>query len=424
MKKYNGLIAVSVLVYILLAVAAGYGVKHTAGEKDQAWKVEINRIYTSLSGGAPLDKLNLHWYDHVKRVTWLSVEDAMEEAQGALFYEEDNQLESEIKPLFENDRLKGYLRFDYQEPEFDTGMLLVLVQICLALLELFLLALLRYLKSRLIRPFQQLSSLPQELACGHFKGIVKEENNKFFGRFLWGIGQLKDTLDASKKRQMELEKEKKKLLLSLSHDIKTPLGTIKLYGNALENKMYDSEAQRTRAAHQIGVKAEEIERYVEEIMKTSREDILDIRIEEGEFYLDQLMKQVLATYGEKCRIRLVELEVGAYEDRLLKGDLQRAAEVLENLFENAFKYGDGRRIEITFFEEDYCQLIRVFNSGSVVSDNDFNHIFESFFRAGNSEGIPGTGLGLYICREIMRKMGGEIFAQKEEGGMAFVLVFG
>ena len=213
-----------------------------------------------------------------------------------------------------------------------------------------------------------------------------------------------------------MEKEKKKLLLSLSHDIKTPLGTIKLYGNALENKMYDSEAQRTRAAHQIGVKAEEIERYVEEIMKTSREDILDIRIEEGEFYLDQLMKQVLATYGEKCRIRLVELEVGAYEDRLLKGDLQRAAEVLENLFEDAFKYGDGRRIEITFFEEDYCQLIRVFNSGSVVSDNDFNHIFESFFRAGNSEGIPGTGLGLYICREIMRKMGGEIFAQKRRAG--------
>lgn len=423
MKKYNVLIAASFLVYILLAVAAGYGVEHTAGAKDQTWKVEINRIYSSLSDGASLDQLDLRPYQYVQKVSWLPAEDAGREERTEAFYEADNQLQIEIKPFFENSQLKGFLRFDYREPQFAAETLLVLIQICLGVMELFLLAVLLYLKHRLIRPFQQLSSLPQELARGHFKGIVKEENNNYFGRFLWGIGQLKDTLDASRKRQLELEKEKKKMLLSLSHDIKTPLETIKLYGNALEENLYESESQRSCAAHQIAVKADEIGRYVKEIMKTSREDILDIRVEEGEFYLDQLIKQVLATYGEKCRIRLLELEVGPFENRLLRGDLQRAVEVFENLFENAFKYGDGRRIQITFFEEDYCQLIRVFNTGRPVSDNEFNHIFESFFRAGNSEGISGTGLGLYICKELMRKMGGEIFAQKEDEGMAFVLVF-
>ena len=63
-----------------------------------------------------------------------------------------------------------------------------------------------------------------------------------------------------------------------------------------------------------------------------------------------------------------------------------------------------------------------FNTGQPVSDNDFNHIFESFFRGSNSGGKQGNGLGLYICREIMHKMDGEIFAQKEEECMAFVLV--
>ena len=74
-------------------------------------------------------------------------------------------------------------------------------------------------------------------------------------------------------------------------------------------------------------------------------------------------------------------------------------------------------------EEDDCQLIRFYNTGEPVSENDFNHIFESFYRAANSQGQPGNGLGLYICREIMRKMDGAIYAERTEEGMAFVLVF-
>ncbi|MCA5963962.1 sensor histidine kinase [Blautia sp. RD014234] len=58
-----------------------------------------------------------------------------------------------------------------------------------------------------------------------------------------------------------------------------------------------------------------------------------------------------------------------------------------------------------------------------MSENDFNHIFESFFRGTNSLGQQGSGLGLYICREIMRKMDGEVFAEKEKDGMGIVLVF-
>lgn len=137
----------------------------------------------------------------------------------------------------------------------------------------------------------------------------------------------------------------------------------------------------------------------------------------------ELMEKVLATYGEKCRIRKIDLQVGGYEDCLLSGDLDRTQEVFENIFENAFKYGDGRQISITFYEEDYCHLIKVFNTGEAISDNEFNHIFDSFFRGSNAVGKQGNGLGLYICRQIMSKMDGEIFALKEEEGIGLVMVF-
>ena len=115
--------------------------------------------------------------------------------------------------------------------------------------------------------------------------------------------------------------------------------------------------------------------------------------------------------------------VQSFDNKLLRGDLSRSQEVLENLFENALKYGDGRRIEITFEEEDYCQLIHIFNSGDTVSDSELNHLFESFYRGGNRQGKPGNGLGLYICHELMMKMEGMIYAQKKKDGMMFTLVF-
>lgn len=428
MKRYNRLIFLSVIIYIMAAFVAGFGVYGAAAERGKEYKIEINRLYNRLSGDTDPDKLNLRSSRYVQNVSYLPVRYLSETSRtgtrkAAEFYEEGNHQKMEIRPLYEGNELKGFLRFDYREPDVNYRKIIWTIQICLALLEGFLLAVLLYLRSQLIRPFQRMMSLPGELAKGHFKGTVKEEKSRFFGSFLWGIGQLKDTLDVSKKRELNLQKEKKLLLLSLSHDIKTPLNTIKLYGKALEEDLYPTEEQKKHAASQIEKKAEEIERYVEEIMENAREDILDIRVKKEEFYLADLMKKVLDTYREQCSIRITDLETGEFENRLLRGDLERTLEVFENIFENAFKYGDGRRIEITFYEEDYRQLIRIFNTGTPVSDTDFNHIFESFFRAGNSKGRQGNGLGLYICREIMRKMGGEIFAEKSENGMAFVMVF-
>lgn len=423
MKKYNRLIAISICIYLLAALGLGYGANQVSANRIKTYKIEINRIYNSLSEVGSLDKLDLRSYQYIKKVAYLPISDLGHEKRTRDFYEHDNHLNIEIRPFYDNGNLAGFLRFEYDEPTFDPRQIVLTTQLCLGLMEVSCLFILLHLKSQLIAPFLRLKKLPYDLAQGRFEGVIKEEKSRYLGDFLWGIGQLKDKLDITRKRELELQKEKKLLLLSLSHDIKTPLNTIKLYGKALEEHLYDSEEQKNHAASQIEEKATEIERYVEEIMKNAREDILDIQVKKEEFYLSEVMEKVLATYQEKCHIRMLELSIGEYENRLLKGDLERTLEVFENIFENAFKYGDGRRIEITFYEEDYCQLIRIFNTGVPVTDNEFNHLFESFYRAGNSAGKQGNGLGLYICKEIMQKMDGQIFVEKASDGMAFVLVF-
>ena len=317
--------------------------------------------------------------------------------------------------------LAGYLRFDYQRAA-SGRQLLFWMQGALFVMELFLLGVLFYLRVHLIQPFHRMRDMTYELSKGNLQGEVKAEKNQFFGKFLWGLNELKDALYVSRKREMELQREKKMLLLTLSHDIKTPLNMIKLYGKALEDGMYPTDVERIKVYHQIREKAVQIENFVSEIMKVSKEDIVCIEVEKGEFYLKELVQWIRTHYGEKCALRKCSLTIDEYQNRILQGDLHRLFEVFENLFVNALKYGDGRLIGISFYEEDYCQLIRVFNTGAAVSEKEFIHLFDSFFRGENTRGQQGNGLGLYICKEIMRKMGGDIFAECETDGMAFIVV--
>ena len=92
--------------------------------------------------------------------------------------------------------------------------------------------------------------------------------------------------------------------------------------------------------------------------------------------------------------------------------------------ENALKYGDGKRIVLRIEEEDGCILLSVHNGGCELADTEIPHIFESFWRGANAERQQGSGLGLYISRQLMNKMGGEIFAEVREKVITVTLVFG
>lgn len=85
--------------------------------------------------------------------------------------------------------------------------------------------------------------------------------------------------------------------------------------------------------------------------------------------------------------------------------------MLKNAMENAIKYGDGKSIKIDVSEEENCKLISIKNTGCNVPENELSHIFDSFYRGNNSKKQSGSGLGLYICKQLMHKIDGDIFAK-------------
>ena len=86
------------------------------------------------------------------------------------------------------------------------------------------------------------------------------------------------------------------------------------------------------------------------------------------------------------------------------------------------RYGDGGFIRVSFSDEEDARLVTISDSGCTLDANEAEHIFDSFYRGSNVGSRPGSGLGLYIARKLMLKMGGEIFSEIEGGEMRVTTV--
>lgn len=404
-------IFVAVLAAIVIIFIGANICLHAMGNLNMGrpYRVEVNRIAITIEESG-LESVNLSEYEYVKRIEVC-------EGDVAAFYNADSDyLIREIGGVL--------YRFDYSENGQKIDNISVwTVNSILGVMSILIVTVLLWIRQRILTPFERLSNVPYELAKGNLTAPLKESKSRFFGRFVWGVDLLRENMEQAKQRELELQKSRKTLLLSLSHDIKTPLSAIKLYSQALSKGLYSDLDKQKEIAGNINQKADEIEGYVSQIISASREDFLELEVKMGEFYLSRLMKDIIIYYEEKLSLIKTEFTVGAYSDCLLSGDLDRSIEVVQNVIENAIKYGDGRSISIEVAEEDGCNLIVVRNSGCTLSDLEFPHIFESFWRGSNAAGSKGSGLGLYICRQLMNKMGGEIFAEIQEGIMSVTMVF-
>jgi signal transduction histidine kinase len=267
-----------------------------------------------------------------------------------------------------------------------------------------------------------MQSLTEDLAKGNLSVPVKAEKSKFLGRFLWGMDMLRETLESNKEKELALQKEKKTLILSLTHDIRTSLSAIRLYAKALEEDLYTTGEQCVGACQGIGKNVKEIEEYVNEITLASREDFLQLSVNPGEVYLSHVIDAIRGLYEEKLHNLHTGFQIASYNDLLLKGDEDRLIEVLQNLLENAIKYGDGKRISIDFSEEEDCRLITVRNSGCSLKQEELINLFDSFYRGSNVGSAEGSGLGLYISRQLMRKMDGEVCVEIKEDDFCATIV--
>ncbi len=388
------------------------------GEDSRAYRVQINRVEQIIKeeGAA---SVNIGKYPNISGITVLSQE-ADEEEKHRFFADGEN--ETAIRYI---DGI--YYRIDWtNDIKSDKAELTIWVNTIMAIMSLFVFAFLIFIKTKILMPFHEVTNMPYAIAKGNLPGEIKENKNRYFARFIWGLNLLRERLEEQKEKELALQKEQKTMILSVSHDIKTPLSAIKLYAKALSRNLYDETTDNERQK-EIGEKicqnVEVIESFVARIVAASGEDFLNLTVENKEFYLYELLQEVDGYYREKLSYLQTDLIMYKGTNCLLKGDRESSIRVLQNIMENAIKYGDGKKIEVSVSEEEGCKLITVSNDGCNLAKEEVPHIFESFWRGSNVGNKSGSGLGLYICRQLMMKMDGDIFARVAEENMKVTVVF-
>ena len=368
--------------------------------EDRDYRVDINRIEQALNAGETVDAKD---YKSVIRI---------------VHYDDTYQTNNDYAVINANGELYS---IEYKVSSNDDTAI-IFMNAGLGLMLLLTAGVLIYVDLKVLKPFNKLSNYSTELAKGNLTSPMKEEKNKNFGKFVWGMDMLRETLETNKKNELKLQKDKKTLILSISHDIKTPLSAIKLYSKALKEGIYETPEKRNDALNGIDKNVKEIEKHVSDIVNASREDFLNLTVENKELYLSDLINKIEILYKEKFAHLHTLFEIAPYDNCLIKGDANRLEEVLQNILENAIKYGDGRYVKMHIDEEEDYKLIYITNSGSSINEEELPHIFDSFYRGSNAENKDGSGLGLYICKSLMRMMGGDIFAKIENNEFNVVTV--
>jgi PAS domain S-box-containing protein len=224
-------------------------------------------------------------------------------------------------------------------------------------------------------------------------------------------------------RERRLEELRAQFVATISHELRTPLAS--LHGAAMTLLERDLSGQtRHELLDMIGVQAKRLAELVEEILVTGQLDSGTLRVVTEPFDPEELVWA--AASAARLRVgddRRIDVSIPAVLP-LVAGDPGRIGQVLANLVDNAIKYAPhGGRIELGVEADDRHARFSVRDEGLGIPLGEQKRIFEKFYRLDpdHQRGIGGSGLGLYICRELVRSMDGKIWVDSDPGqGATFV----
>jgi two-component system phosphate regulon sensor histidine kinase PhoR len=221
-----------------------------------------------------------------------------------------------------------------------------------------------------------------------------------------------------------LDDLKAEFIATASHELRTPLAAV--YGAAQTLRRHDfalDDAGRERFISMIVDESDRLARIVNQILLANQLEVGRLDLETEPFDAADLVERVV----ESARTHApsdIRFDIKVAEGvPPVAADKDRARQVLVNLVENAVKYSPGGgRIELGLEPADGAVLFRVSDEGLGIPAGEQRRIFEKFYRLdpNMTQGIGGTGLGLYICSELVERMGGRIWLKSEKGkGSAF-----
>ncbi len=264
-----------------------------------------------------------------------------------------------------------------------------------------------------VRPFHKLKNFAGEVARGNLDMPLSMTKSNYFGVFTESFDIMREELRRAKENEYKANVSKKELVAELSHDIKTPIATIKAACEVIEVKSAKSEGIGGLELHDkvqlIEKKADVVEQLINNMFHATLEELEVLKVEPQEELstcIDEMFKE-LQVYGN------IHIE-NQIPQCLLWMDKLRMVQVIDNIVNNAMKYAKTD-VHISYSQRDNGILIRIKDDGPGVPEEDLAKVSEKFYRGSNVAGENGSGLGLYLTKMFMEKMEGQMNCYNDNG---------
>ncbi len=260
-----------------------------------------------------------------------------------------------------------------------------------------------YCERSVLRPFRKLERFASRVAQGDLDFPLEMDRQNRFGAFSESFDLMREQLAAARENERLADISKKELVASLSHDVKTPVSSIKAIA-----ELYQARHGETEEMSAIIAKADQIDLLISNMFSATLEELKQLKVSPEEI--------ASAEVGEIIRASDYERKVRPFSlpECVVTADRLRLRQVIDNILGNAYKYA-GTDIEVSARFEGKTLALCLRDFGSGVPAEELPLISGKFFRGGNAEGKNGSGLGLYLAEYFVSQMGGELTLESNGG---------
>jgi signal transduction histidine kinase len=255
------------------------------------------------------------------------------------------------------------------------------------------------LKHTILTPFNKLQHFATQIAKGNLDLPLPMHRSNPFGAFTESFDIMREELAKAKQSEYEANRSKKELIATLSHDIKTPIASIKAISELMLLRPTDDKV--TKQLNMVHTKAEQINVLITDMFHATLEELQELKVHPSEEYSSKLITMIENVNFDD------QITYESVPACILLMDPIRLQQVFDNVISNAYKYA-ASSIAITFTVDSNFLCVEIMDYGTGIPPAELPLLFNKFYRGSNTTGRSGAGLGLYISKYLMHQMHGEI----------------
>lgn len=278
----------------------------------------------------------------------------------------------------------------------------------------FIIIIMRYSAKKILKPIKQLNEATQKVAAGDFEIQLETQRED-------EIGELTKNFNVMVKDLSKIEILQKDFINNMSHEMKTPISSIKGFAQLLEEADLTDEEKK----EYIEIIVEESDRLLNissNILKLSKLQNKETITKSEEINITEQIRKVITILENKRAEKQIEITEDMPQT-VIQGDEELLYQVWINLLDNAIKFTNNKgHIHISIKNKDEKAIISIQDNGRGMTEAEKRKVFERFYQVDESHGSEGSGLGLPIVKRIVTLSGGEIKIESKKGkGSTFIV---